>query len=40
MQNFQDTIFIRPQTKVDSVFHPSEVGKMSTRTLWELSGKN
>ena len=26
-------------SKIDSVFHPSEVGKMSTRNFWELSGK-
>ena len=26
-------------SKVDSVFHPSEVNKMSTRNFWELSGK-
>ena len=26
-------------SEVDSVFHPSEVNKMSTRNLWELSGK-
>ena len=26
-------------SKVDSVFHPSEVDKMSTRNFWELSGK-
>ena len=26
-------------SKVDSAFHPSEVGKMSTRSFWELSGK-
>ena len=26
-------------SKVDSAFHPSEVGKMSTRNFWELSGK-
>ena len=25
--------------KVDSVFHPSEVDKMSTRDFWKLSGK-
>ena len=24
---------------VDSAFHPSEVGQMSTRNFWELSGK-
>ena len=24
---------------VDSVFHPSEVDKMSTRDFWELNGK-
>ena len=27
-------------SKVDSAFHPSEVDKMSTRNIWELSGKN
>ena len=27
-------------SKVDSAFHPSEVGKMSTRNFWELSGKS
>ena len=26
-------------SKVDSAFHPSEVGKMRTRNTWELSGK-
>ena len=26
-------------SKVDSAFHPSEVGKMSTKNFWELSGK-
>ena len=26
-------------SKVDSAFHPSEVDKMSTRNLWELSGE-
>ena len=26
-------------SKVDSAFHPSEVGKMSTRNFWELSGE-
>ena len=26
-------------SKVDSAFHPSEVGKMSTRNFWELNGK-
>ena len=26
-------------SKVDSAFHPSEVGKMSTRNFWELSGQ-
>ena len=26
-------------SKVDSVFHSSEVDKMSTRDIWELSGK-
>ena len=26
-------------SKVDSVFHPSEVDKLSTRNFWELSGK-
>ena len=26
-------------SKVESAFHPSEVGKMSTRKFWELSGK-
>ena len=26
-------------SKVDSVFHPSEVDKMSTRNFWELSDK-
>ena len=26
-------------SKVDSAFHPSEVGKMSTKHFWELSGK-
>ena len=26
-------------SKVNSAFHPSEVGKMSTRNFWELSGK-
>ena len=26
-------------SKVDSAFHPSEVDKMSTRNIWELSGK-
>ena len=25
--------------KVDSAFHPSEVGKISTRNFWELCGK-
>ena len=25
--------------KVDSAFHASEVDKMSTRNIWELSGK-
>ena len=27
-------------SKVDSGFHPSEVHKMSTKNIWELSGKN
>ena len=26
-------------SKVDSAFHPTEVGKMNTRNFWELSGK-
>ena len=26
-------------SKVDSAFHPSKVDKMSTRNIWELSGK-
>ena len=26
-------------SKVDSAFHPSEVDEMSTRNIWELSGK-
>ena len=26
-------------TQVDSAFHPSEVSKMSTRNIWERSGK-
>ena len=26
-------------SKIDSAFHPSEVGKMNTRNTWELSGK-
>ena len=26
-------------SKVDSAFHPSEVGKTSTRNFWELSGE-
>ena len=26
-------------SKVDSAFHPSEVDKMSTRNIWEPSGK-
>ena len=26
-------------SKVDSVFHPSEVDKMSTRNIWERSSK-
>ena len=26
-------------SKVDSAFHPSEVNKVRTRKLWELSGK-
>ena len=26
--------------QVDSVFHPFEVDKMSTRNFWELKGKN
>ena len=26
-------------SKVDSVFHPSDVDKMSARNTWELSGK-
>ena len=26
-------------SKVDSVFHPSEVDKMNTRNFWELNGK-
>ena len=26
-------------SKVDSDFHPSEADKMSTRNIWELSGK-
>ena len=26
-------------SKVDSVFHPSEVDQMSSRNFWELSGK-
>ena len=26
-------------SKVDSVFHPSKIDKMSTRNFWELSGK-
>ena len=26
-------------SKVNSAFHPSKVGKMSTRNFWELSGK-
>ena len=26
-------------SKVDSAFHPSKVGKMSTRNFWELSDK-
>ena len=26
-------------SKVNSAFHPSEVDKMSTRNIWELSGK-
>ena len=26
-------------SKVDSAFHPFEVDKMSTRNIWELSGK-
>ena len=26
-------------SKVDSVFHPSEVDKMNTGSYWELSGK-
>ena len=26
-------------SKVYSAFHPPEVGKMSTRNFWELSGK-
>ena len=25
-------------SKVDSAFHPSKVGKMSTRNFWELTG--
>ena len=31
----------KPQggSKVDSAFHPSGVGKMSTRNFWELNGK-
>ena len=27
-------------SKVDSVFHPSEVNQMSTRNSWEIGGKN
>ena len=27
-------------SKVDSAFHPSEIGKMSTRNFWELTGKS
>ena len=27
-------------SKVDSAFHHSEVGKMSTRNIWELSDKS
>ena len=27
-------------SKADSVFHPTEVDKMSTRDFWELTGKN
>ena len=32
---------LKPQggSKVDSVFHPCEVDKISTRNFWELSGK-
>ena len=26
-------------SKVNSAFHPSEVDKMSTRIIWEFSGK-
>ena len=26
-------------SKIDSAFHPSEVNKISTRNIWELSGK-
>ena len=26
-------------SKADSVFHPSEVDKMSTRNFWEIIGK-
>ena len=26
-------------TQVDSAFHPSEIGKVSTRNIWELNGK-
>ena len=26
-------------SKVNFSFHPSKVGKMSTRTFWDLSGK-
>ena len=29
----------RGGSKVDSAFHPSVIGKMSTRNFWECSGK-
>ena len=32
-------MFKTTRSKVDSVFHPSDVGKMSNRNFWELSGK-
>ena len=31
--------FKKLYVQVDSAFHPSKDGKMSTRNIWELSGK-
>ena len=38
-RNMFHEIFGKGHNKVNSAFHPSQVDKMSTRNIWELSGK-